>query len=441
MSKPGGNTQASSDGTATRRAAVRALVDILEHGTPLEEAVLRALSAAGTAPRDRGFTRHLISTTLRRLGRIDLALDGFMDRPLHDSAIEARSILRVGAAQLLFLDTPAYAAVDRMTGLASEMRAARRYKGLVNAVLRRVSEHGKGIIASAKAADDWPEWLMESWTATYGADTADAIAEGSGREAPLDISVKSDVEAWAKKLGGAVTPLGGVRLESSGDVTNLPGFDEGAWWVQDAAATLPAKLLGDVSGVKVLDLCAAPGGKTMQLAAAGASVTAVERSRRRTVRLGENLARTGLTANIVDSPVEMFTSDDAPYDAVLLDAPCTATGTLRRRPDVAWSKSPTDVASLAEMQTQLIAAAAKLTKPGGRLVFCTCSLQPEEGPGALAAAIKAGAPLVIDPIKPDEAPGLPPEAFSVDGTLRTLPSFWSDTGGMDGFYIARLTRT
>ncbi|MCG8443492.1 MAG: RsmB/NOP family class I SAM-dependent RNA methyltransferase, partial [Caulobacterales bacterium] len=318
-------------------------------------------------------------------------------------------------------------------------RRAGRMKGLVNAVLRRVGEAGPEAVADLDPREDWPRWLTASWEAAYGAEAARRIAAMSAREAPLDLTVARDAQAWADRLGGRLTATGSVRLPPGhAPVPDLPGFHEGAWWVQDAAAALPARLLGPVNGQRVLDLCAAPGGKTLQLAAAGARVTAVDRAPARLKRVRENLARTGLDAALVAADAAAY-RPETPVDAVLLDAPCTATGTLRRRPDTAWIKSPRDVDSLQRLQIRLIAAAAAALPPGGRVVYCTCSLQPGEGEGAIEGALKAGAPLTPDPIGSDEAPGLP-EAIGADGFLRTFPYMWEEAGGMDGFFAARLRR-
>lgn len=422
-----------------RRAAVDILVAVLEDARPLDQALAAAEPAlSGLERRDRGFTRALVATALRRLGRIDRALETFLARPLPAQAREARAILRLGAAQLLFMGTPAYAAVDAMTGLAGALPAARSFKGLVNAVLRRVAGEGAAAIADLGPLEDWPGWLARAWSEAYGRGTALAIAEASAREAPLDLTAKADPAVWAERLGGRLLPTGSIRLEHASDPTELAGYEEGAWWVQDAAAALPARLLGPVAGRRVLDLCAAPGGKTLQLAARGARVTALDAAPARVARLKENLDRTGLPAAIIAADAREFAPKE-PFDAVLLDAPCTATGTLRRRPDVAWAKSARQAAAMSALQAELIMAAARQLAPGGRLVFATCSLLAEEGEGALAAARAAGAPLALDPVAAEELPGLA-EALAADGSVRTLPSHWPDWGGMDGFFIARLRR-
>jgi 16S rRNA (cytosine967-C5)-methyltransferase len=426
-------------GPSPRRAAADVLIAVLDEHRTLEIALARTPSFTALEGRDRGFARAIASATLRRLGVIDFTLSQFINIPLPPKARFPRALLRAGAAQLLVLGTPAHAAVSETVDVA-RAGGAKSYAGLINAVLRRVAEHGPGLVAAQPDGADLPDWIFKRWTKAYGARAAD-IARALLVEPPLDLSVKRDPETWAATLGGAVLPTGSVRLPPGGHaVETLPGFAEGAWWVQDAAAALPARLLGDVDGLRVLDLCAAPGGKTLQLAAAGAQVTAVDKAPHRLTRLEANLARTGLAAELIAADALDY-APETPFDAVLLDAPCTATGTLRRRPDVAWSKTKADVVALAALQAKLIAAAARCVKPGGRLVYCVCSLEPEEGEGAVAAALAACAPLARDPVGPAEIEGLPSEASAKEGALRTLPSFWADRGGMDGFYVVRFRRT
>ncbi len=416
---------------SARLAAAELIIAVLDHGRRLEHALEQTISFTALEGRDRGFARALATASLRRLGGIDAVLARFLQRPLPDTAWHGRALLRLGAAQMLVLRTPAHAAVGETVETANALREARGFAKLINAMLRRVAREGAEIFASLPAGGDLPGWLFTRWRATYG-EEAQAIAGALLQEPPLDLTVKEDAPAWAEKLGGEVTPTGSVRLRAASPMEQMPGFTEGAWWVQDAAAALPAALLGEVAGKRVLDLCAAPGGKTLQLAAAGALVTALDRSEARLARLRENLARTKLSAEIVCADALEFHAAE-PFDAILLDAPCTSTGTLRRHPDVAWLRRPNDVRSLAALQTQLVAAAASLLKPGGELVYAVCSLEPEEGPGVIAQALQQGwrrAPLAASEI--------PTEFLTVDGDLRTLPSHWPEIGGLDGFYAARV---
>jgi len=415
-----------------RRAATDLLVAVMERGRALEDALAETPTFNALTGRDRAFARALVTAGLRRLGSVDTVLSEFLDRPLPESAAHARALLHLGAAQLLVLGTPAHAAVGETVETANHMKEARGFAKLMNAVLRKVANNGEAILNDLPPGSDLPQWLFTRWRASYG-DAAAQIADALLIEPPLDISVKDNAAEWAERLFGAVTPTGSVRLSEHAPVDGLAGFNDGAWWVQDAAAALPAKLLGDVRGKRVLDLCAAPGGKTLQLAAAGALVTAVDKSEARLKRLRENLARTKLEAQIVCADALEFKAE--PFDAVLLDAPCTSTGTLRRHPDVAWLRRPTDVKALSDLQTQLVAAAAKLLKPGAPLVYAVCSLEPEEGPGVVAAALRNGwtrAPLSNE---------IPAEFITTDGDMRTHPGHWSEIGGLDGFYAARLLRT
>ncbi len=417
-----------------RIAAAELLIAVLEDGRALEDALEQTQSYNRLEGRDRAFARALATAGLRRLGSINAVLSQMLQRPLPDTASHARAILHIGATQLLVLGTPAHAAVGETVEAANQLSKARGFAKLMNAVLRRVSREGAEMIAALPPGADLPAWLYTRWRAAYG-EAAPQIAEALLNEPPLDISVKGNVEEWAHRLFGVVTPTGSIRLTEHAPVDSLAGFKEGAWWVQDAAAALPARLLGDVRGLRVLDLCAAPGGKTLQFAAAGAHVTAVDKSDARLKRLRENLARTKLQADVICADALTFSAE--PFDAVLLDAPCTSTGTLRRHPDVAWLRRPTDVRQLAELQSALVASAAKLLKPGAPLIYAVCSLEPEEGEGVVADALKKG--WRREPFTPDVIPGA--EAFiTAAGDLRTHPGHWPEIGGLDGFYAARLVR-
>jgi 16S rRNA (cytosine967-C5)-methyltransferase len=421
-----------------RVAACELVVAVLDEGRPLDEALNETASFDALAGRDRAFARAMATATLRRLGGIDAVLAQFLDRPLPETAAHGRAMLRIGAAQMLLMQTPPHAAVGETVEAANALRKSAGFGKLINAVLRRVSRDGAGLLAAQPPGTDLPAWLFTRWRAAYGEATAAAMARALQTEAPLDLSVRADASSWARQLGGALTPTGSVRLPEGGAVDQLPGFAEGAWWVQDAAAALPARLLGDVRAKTVLDLCAAPGGKTLQLAAAGARVTAVDRSAERLQRLRENLARAKLEATVVARDALTLKIKE-PFDAVLLDAPCSSTGTLRRHPDVAWLRRPSDVQALADLQGRLLTHAATMVMPGGTLVYAVCSLEPEEGPAIAAQALKSGAWTRV-PIARGEIAGAD-EFITDDGDLRTLPSQWSEIGGLDGFYAVRLVRS
>jgi 16S rRNA (cytosine967-C5)-methyltransferase len=348
--------------------------------------------------------------------------------------------LLVGAAQLLFLDVPDHAAVDLSVRLAADEHGG-RHTGLVNAVLRRIAKEGHARLAHLDPRLDTPEWLLCRWTGAYGGPVAAAVAETHRHEPALDVTVRGAPETWAERFGGRLLPNGSVRLVHSGPVAQLPGYDEGAWWVQDAAASLPARLLGGVGGLRIADLCAAPGGKTAQLAAAGAAVTAVDRSEKRIERLRANLDRLHLDAEIVMADAATWSAE--PFAGVLLDAPCSATGTIRRHPEIPWQKSPADIAALAETQARLLDNAARLTRRGGILVYATCSLEAEESEQQIERFLRRSPEFTRVPVRPAELPGFA-AAITAAGDLRTLPCSLPDPdpawAGCDGFYAARLRR-
>lgn len=430
-----------SSGLPARRAAVRALRFVLENRTALDTALAQSPGFSDMEARDRAFSRLLCATTLRRRGQIDAALSAFLKHELPDDALETRLILEIGAAQLLFLQTRPHAAVSAAVELAKSSSTSERYAAMINAVLRRVASHGAGIASATALSRNLPTWLQTSWTGAYGATVTEKIAAAFSKDPPLDLTIRSPDESgkWADAIGARILPTGTLRKDNIGDVPALPGFAEGAWWAQDAAAALPAKLLAPQSGERVLDLCAAPGGKTMQLATSGAKVTALDASPKRLRRVEANLKRTGLHAEIIAADGREW-GETASFDAILLDAPCSATGTLRRRPDAAWMKSANDVRSLIPIQDALLANAVRLLKPGGRLVMCTCSLQPEEGEEWLTRSLHVYSSLAVNPIATAEIPTIEDSLLS-NGSLRLTPALWPGFGGIDGFFIARLQKT
>ncbi len=394
---------------------------------------------SGLPARDRAFARLLVATVLRRLGQIDALIAHCLNTPLPPRAAMVHDMLRLGIAQLLFLRTPPHAAVATTVDLA-ELRGFISHKGLVNAVLRRLSQEGPGLVAQQDAARlDTPDWLWRGWSQAYGEERTRGIALAHLKEAPLDLTVRRDPETWRDQLEAILLPTGTLRRTGGGAIMSLPGYSAGAWWVQDAAAAMPATLFGDIAGQRVVDLCAAPGGKTAQLAAAGARVTAIDRSPRRLDRLNANLARLSFTVESLVADAATWRPPE-PVRYVLLDAPCTATGAIRRHPDVPHLKTPDDVARLAAVQERLVAAAVEMLAPGGTLVYCTCSLEPQEGPQQVAKLMARGAPVTRRPIAPHEIGGLA-ECLTPDGDLRTLPSHLSEFDGIDGFFATRLVRT
>ncbi|MDA1357982.1 MAG: MFS transporter [Proteobacteria bacterium] len=424
---------------ASRACAGTALEAVLRKGRNLAEALDSQPAFTAMSVRDRAFTRLLLLTTLRRLGQIDNAIDGLLEKPLPARRAPVRDILRLGAAQLLFLNTPPHAAVDGAVALTAQSRHA-ALKGLVNALLRRLARDGAALLVMQDAARlNTSDWLWQSWTACYGEERCRAIAMAHMTEPPIDLSFKQMTPDWSARLGGEAMPGDTLRLKRAGAVDALDGYAEGAWWVQDIAAALPAKLLGAVSGQHIIEIGAAPGGKTAQLAAAGAHVQALDRSPARLARLRQNLERLGLPAEIIKADGETWRPQEL-ADGLLLDAPCSATGTIRRHPDIMWRRQPKDVAELVGRQARMLQAAIKMIKPGGLLVYAVCSLELAEGPEQIENFLATGAPAERVVVTANEALGLA-EALTPAGDLRTLPCHLTTAGGMDGFYAARLRRT
>jgi 16S rRNA (cytosine967-C5)-methyltransferase len=390
--------------------------------------------------------RRLVATILRRLGTLGHVLSRLLDRGVPTDAPRAQSALLIGAAQILWMDVPDHAAVDLSVRLVQSDRKAAKYAGLVNAVLRRCAREGTALIGEVESLNlDVPPWLITRWVNHYGDAIARDIAAAIAQDPSLDITVKSDPAQWAARLHGEALPTGSVRTLLQGSVAMLPGFSEGHWWVQDAAAALPARLFGNVAGKSIADLCAAPGGKTAQLADGGARVIAIDRSPSRMARLRNNLARLALNAEtaVAEASEWLEQHQDAGLDGILIDAPCTSTGTIRRHPDIGWLRQETDIAPLVAVQRRLLESAVAALKPGGILVYCTCSLEPEEGEQAISEFLASEPTMQRLPIKAEEVAGLS-EIVNAEGDLRTLPCHLPHAdprlGGLDGFYAARLVR-
>jgi 16S rRNA (cytosine967-C5)-methyltransferase len=434
------------EGLPARRLAVELVAGVLIAKRPLEQVLAdRQAQLARLDARDRGLARMVAATALRRQGELEYVLKTFIERPLPPEQGQLWPILLCAAAQLLCLTLPAHAVVDLAVELVRRDRGAHRFAKLSNAVLRRVSERGSQLLALADAVQlNIPAWLWQRWCCAYGVETARRIAEASLKEAALDLSLKpgEDGQRWATRLGGLLLPTGSIRLVAHGRIEELPGYAEGGWWVQDAAAALVCPLAGDVAQRSVADLCAAPGGKTAALAARGAQVTAVDVSAVRLTRLKANLDRLGLSAALVAADACSWAPGVA-FDAVILDAPCTATGTIRRHPDILRLKSPDDVERLAELQGRLLLHAASLVRTGGLLIYSTCSLEPEEGVRQIHDFLKRNSGFERVPIAAEEIGG-DAAWLTPAGELRTLPFQLlegSATAGMDGFYVARLRRS
>ena len=431
-------------GLSSRLLAANVLADVVGHGRGLDEAFVAAAHnerLPALDERDGALARSMVTVSLRRLGTLRQRVSALLERGWPRKSGSLEWVLTVTAAQIFFLDIPDHAAVNACVQAVRFDPAAAPFAALANAVARNLARGRDVADAVSDPFVDTPAWLAARWRKVYGDALAARIAAAHRTEAALDVSVKGDAAAWAERLDGVLLATGSVRLRDHRPVPDLPGFAEGAWWVQDAAASLPAPLLRAEPGERVADLCAAPGGKTAQLCLTGAQVVAVDRSAERLKRFTENLQRLGLKAETEVADVVAYQA--APFDAVLLDAPCTATGTLRRHPDVAWTKRPSDIPTLTALQARMLDRAATLLKPGGRLVYCVCSIEPEEGEAQIAALLRRNPDLSRAPIRPAEVGGL---AGSVNaaGELRTLPCdpvrLDPPLSGLDGFFAARLVR-
>ncbi|WP_299639946.1 transcription antitermination factor NusB [uncultured Ruegeria sp.] len=413
--------------TAARRSAIYLLDQVLGEGRLLAEC-LAAGAVDRLEPEDRARAQRLALETLRGLERADRLLDNHLNRT---PALTVHNALRLGAVELCNGEA-AHGVVNSMVEIVSRSRKHGRLKGLVNAVLRKVAAEGPEAWPKMRVPR-LPDWLREPLIAAWGTDAVTAMEQANFAGAPLDLTLKPGVEGPS----GEILPTGSVRIHDAGQVSSLPGYEAGDWWVQDAAAALPVRILAPKVGEKVLDLCAAPGGKTMQLAAAGADVTALDVSESRMERVRENLARTGLKAKVV---VGDALEHEGQYDAILLDAPCSATGTIRRHPDLPFAKDGSDFGGLIELQSRMLAQAWSLLKPGGRLVYCTCSLLPDEGEVQVEEALDMYPDMSADRDALN-VPGVETDWVTEEGGSRLRPDYWLDRGGMDGFYIACLTKS
>jgi 16S rRNA (cytosine967-C5)-methyltransferase len=425
-------------GLGARRLAWNAVMETLKRAQPLDDVFDELAREEKLESRDEALARAIAIVTFRRFGTIRTALEARIDTDVRDERVSY--LLAIGAAQILFLDVPDHAVVDTAVRLSRTDEKLSHARNLINAVLRRVSREKDAILKAVDAFADTPEWLVERWTSQYGEALARKIALAHREPAAVDLSVKSDLEKWASALSALKLPTGSLRLVERTAIRELPGFADGEWWVQDAAAALPARLLHAKPGERVADICAAPGGKTAQLAAAGADVVAIDRSARRLKRVDENLARLKLTAEI--RAIDALKLEGEEFSAVLIDAPCSATGTIRRHPDVGWTKDDNDIRKLADLQRRLLDKASTLVKPGGRIVYCTCSLEAEEGEDQAKWFLAQHSDFERIPIQPEEIGGLA-DAITADGDLRTLPfhlPMSEGRSGLDGFFAARFVR-
>ena len=430
---------ALSNAQRARKAAAMAVTDVLGRGYRLEGSLAKNPALEGLDPRDRAFARAIAATTLRRLGQIDAVLDPLVKR---SPPGKVRAYLQIATAQMVFMDVAPHAAVGDTITLMKADYKAEPFAGLANAVLRKIAETGKGEAAKIPPVRNFPGWMRAEWDRRYGKAAVRRMAVLLANSPPLDLSVKSDPQGWAKKLGGDVLADATVRLDSIGNVAALDGFAEGTWWAQDVAASMPARILeqasGGLDGKTVADLCAAPGGKTMQLVAMGASVTALDLSEARTARLHQNLARTQQDATIVTADIMEY-EPETKFDAVLLDAPCSATGTFRRHPDVLYNRQERDITPLTRLQDKLLKHSAKFVSVGGTLLYSVCSLQEREAEQRVRKFLKATPDFSL--IKLQSIPGMElPDGRLEGGMVRLLPSDAADGRGMDGFFVAVMER-
>ncbi len=418
-------------GVQARRSAVYLLDQILGEEPRLMSELLAGGALDKLPPDDRARAQRLAQETLRGMERADRLLQKHVKK---SPPLTVRNVLRVGTVELC-QGGAAHGVVNAMVTLVSQHRTLSHLKGLTNAVLRKIAAEGPDAWGALRAPR-LPKWLRGPLTEAWGPEAIAAMDVAHFAGAPLDLTAKRDPQLLAEATGGVLLPTGSVRVAEAGQVSAMPGFAAGDWWVQDAAAALPVRILAPEAGEQVLDLCAAPGGKTMQLAAAGAAVTAVDSSATRMARLRENLTRTGLQAELQTGDARAVTGS---FDAILLDAPCSATGTMRRHPDLPYAKDGSEFGDLIELQGELIDHAWSLLKPGGRLVFCTCSLLPDEGEVQVDEALERHGDMVVDR-EVLTVPGVEADWVTSEGGLRLRPDFWADRGGMDGFYIVCLRK-
>lgn len=438
MSKHRNSKSVDASTIVARRAAFEVLRNVLHKKRALDDAFANTQHYMALTGPDRGFASFIVRTTLRRLGEIDALIDHCVPDALPRKARPVKDVLRIGIAQLLFSATAPHAAVSTAVDLCRDVQQV-PFAKLVNAVMRRLQREGAELLEQMDSAHlNTPAWLWDSWVPVYGEATTRAIARMHLETPPMDLTSKTNPEEWADTLQGRLILGGTIRLNDVSDVTSLEGFEDGHWWVQDAAARLAVTLIKNLQDKAVIDLCAAPGGKTMELLSRGANVTAVDISDRRMDRVRDNLQRTGYPATLVTEDARTW-EPDRQADVVLLDAPCSSTGTLRRHPDIAHLKSQDDVTKLAGIQDQLLDRAAIYLKPGGMLMFVTCSLQPEEGPARIKAFLERNPELTRAEIQDTEVPGLS-DAITAEGDLRTLPCFLESDGGMDGFFVSRMIK-
>ncbi|HFB2048925.1 MAG TPA: Ribosomal RNA small subunit methyltransferase B [Hyphomicrobiaceae bacterium MAG_BT-2024] len=441
----------NSEGLASRKTALKLIGAVIHQRLSFHKCLIATYSQETTNrltledTKDRKFVRLLATTTLRRHGQLIAVVSKYLHKPLPDSGRYAQLILLLGTAQLLFLGIAPHAVINTSVNLCRMQRSSKRFSKLINAVLRRISEQDPSLLLTNTEDNlNIPKWMLKRWINTYNETTTRAIVTASLKEAALDITVLGEPKDWASKMHGTVLPTGSVRCRLGGPVNELPGFINGKWWVQDAAAAIPARLLGKIAGKRVADICAAPGGKTAQLISAKAHVTALDISETRLLSVKKNLERLRLSAcsYIVGDASKWCT--EIQFDAILVDVPCSATGTIRRHPDILHTKRLVDIYKLSQLQKAILQnVALNLLRPNGILVYCTCSLEPEESEEQISTFLKSHNNFERVPIRADEINGLS-EILTQVGEIRTLPHHLQlddpTLSGLDGFFVSRLRR-
>jgi 16S rRNA (cytosine967-C5)-methyltransferase len=430
------NDNAKTQQPDPRGCAVRALEWVFARHKSLDVFLEKDQRFYSLPTRDKALSRAIIGSSLRQLGQIDAIIDTFLSRPMPRQAVTARQILRAGAAELLFLRSASHGVVNSFVQMAGNMRGSRPYKGMINALLRRIDREGEELLQTLPLELNIPNWLSENWNGVYGSEVVQQAAAALKEPAPLDLTVFNDIEKLAKDLGAMRIGEQTVRLVHKGRIEDIQGYQDGKWIVQDLAASIPVQILNPQAGEEIADLCAAPGGKTVQIAATGAKVTAVDNQQARLSRLSQNLSRTGQSAEIVCADARSWKPEQL-FDAVLLDAPCSATGIFRHHPDVLYTRREKDIAGFAERQISLAINARKLLKPGGRLVYCVCSAQSVEAEDVIAEILDK-TDLKLDLITagiPDFA-----KSFQKNGMIRIPPGALPAKGGLDAFFIAKLRK-
>ena len=427
----------NNDGAYTRKKAIEILVKILENNKPLdnafEESTKKSSHFSKLINEDKSFCRLLISTTLRNLISIDYLLTKFLSKPLNKTPFKVLMILRINVAQSFFLKTPDHAVVNTAVELCGK-----KWKGLVNGVSREILRNKDKAKKYLNESDKVPNWLLRRWKRDWGKNYDEIVTGHLNLNPPIDLYVKNNTNYWARKLNGKKLGNNSIRLFTPGLISNLEGYEQGEWWIQDYSSQIPVSLLEIQNNDDVLDLCAAPGGKTAQLISLGAKVTSIDNNKKRLFRLEQNLKRLGYKAIIKNKDIRNFSTKKT-WSKIILDAPCSSTGTLRKNPEIMHQKKESDIVSLSKLQSNLLDTAWDLLKEGGTLLYCTCSLEKEEGEHQVENFIKRKKNSLLDKINNNEID----KKLSVSSQkkwLRIFPNSLNYEGGNDGFFIARIKK-